>query len=86
LVGIDLSPAILDEAEKLRPGLYDERIVGDLTEVFRERKPISLIIAADSYIYFGDLEPLFEAMEEGLDANGLAAFTLENVDAENEDM
>lgn len=84
LIGVDLSAAILDEAEKLRPGLYNERIVGDLTDIFRERKPISLIIAADSYIYFGDLEPLFQAMEEGLEDNGLAAFTLENVDAETE--
>ena len=74
----------MDEAEKLRPGLYDERLVGDLTDIFRERKPISLIIAADSYIYFGDLEPLFQAMAEGLGQDGLAAFTLENVDAENE--
>jgi predicted TPR repeat methyltransferase len=74
----------LDEAEKLRPGLYDERVEGDITEVFRNRKPISLIIAADSYIYFGDLEPLFEAMEEGLGTDGTAAFTLENVDTENE--
>lgn len=50
LIGVDLSKAILDEAEKARPGLYDERIVGDLIEVFDAKHP-SLIIAADSYIY-----------------------------------
>ena len=50
LIGVDLSKAILDEAEKARPGLYDERIVGDLIEVFDAKQP-SLIIAADSYIY-----------------------------------
>jgi predicted TPR repeat methyltransferase len=84
LIGVDLSQAILDEAEKLRPKLYDERIANDVTEVFRQKKPISLIVAADSYIYFGDLDPLFDAMEEGLDDDGYVAFTLENVAVEDE--
>jgi predicted TPR repeat methyltransferase len=84
LIGVDLSQAILDEAERLRPKLYDERITGDVTEVFRNKKPISLIVAADSYIYFGDLDPLFSSMQDGLDMDAYLAFTLENVDAENE--
>lgn len=84
MIGVDLSEAILDEAERLRPKLYDERIMGDVTEVFRRKKPISLIVAADSYIYFGDLDPLFASMQDGLDMDAYVAFTLENVDAENE--
>ena len=84
LIGVDLSEAILDEAERLRPNLYDERIVGDITEVFRRKKPISLIVAADSFIYFGDLDPLFDAIEDGLDHGAYIAFTLENTDAETE--
>lgn len=84
LIGVDLSEAILMEAVKARPKLYDETLVGDVTQVFRDQKPISLIIAADSYIYFGDLVPLFESMQEGLEDGGYAAFTLENVDVENE--
>ena len=84
MVGVDLSEAILDEAEKLRPKLYDERIAGDVTEVFRQKKPISLIIAADSYIYFGDLVPLFESMQDSVADDGYIAFTLENVDEESE--
>jgi predicted TPR repeat methyltransferase len=79
LIGVDLSEAILKEAEKVRPKMYDERIAGDLVEVFRAKQPVSLIIAADSYIYFGDLVPLFESMEESLVPGGFAAFTLENV-------
>lgn len=78
LVGVDLSPSIIEEANKARPGLYDETQVGDATEVFRKKKPVSLIIAGDSYIYFGDLMPLFQSMEEGLMDGGIAAFTLEN--------
>lgn len=84
LIGVDLSQAILDEAVKVRPTLYDQVLVGDVTQVFREQKPISLIIAADSYIYFGDLVPLFESMQEGLQDGGYAAFTLENVNTDNE--
>lgn len=84
LVGVDLSAAIINEAEKKRPGLYDERVVGDITEVFVAKKPIDLIVAADSYIYFGDLVPLFESMEAGLADGGYAAFTLENVAEDSE--
>lgn len=84
MIGVDLSEAILDEAEKLRPKLYDERIARDVTEVFLEKKPISLIVAADSYIYFGDLVPLFDSMQEGLEEGGFVAFTLENVDEASE--
>lgn len=78
LVGVDLSPSIIEEAKKARPELYDETLVGDVTDVFRAKKPVSMIIAGDSYIYFGDLTPLFQSMKEGLMDGGIAAFTLEN--------
>jgi len=84
LVGIDLSPSIILEAEKMRPNLYDLTKVGDFMEIFRSMKPISLIIAADSYIYFGDLVPLFQSMKDGLADGGIVAFTLENVSEEDE--
>jgi predicted TPR repeat methyltransferase len=80
-----LSPSIIEEAVKARPDLYDETKVGDVTEIFQEMKPIDLIIAADSYIYFGDLNPLFKAMSEGLNDNGIVAFTLENPPEEYEE-
>jgi predicted TPR repeat methyltransferase len=86
LIGVDLSENILLEAERARPGLYDEKLVGDVTHVFVEKSPISLITAADSYIYFGDLEPLFESMQQGLKEGGYAAFTLENVDKESQEV
>ena len=86
LVGVDLSAAILAQAEQARPGLYNETRVGDVMAVFQGELAgrISLIVAADSYIYFGDLVPLFEAMYEGLRPGGYVAFTLENVDEESE--
>jgi predicted TPR repeat methyltransferase len=84
LIGVDLSPSIIEEAKKARPLLYDDTIAGDVMDAFAEKKPISLIIAADSYIYFGDLDPLFSSMAVGLEDGGFAAFTLENVSSENE--
>ena len=84
MVGVDLSEAIILEAQKMRPNLYDEVRVGDVTEVFRAEAPISMIVAADSYIYFGDLDPLFASMEESLEDGGYVAFTLENVSEDNE--
>lgn len=84
LIGVDLSQAILDQAVLQRPGLYDEMIAGDVIEAFRDKAPLSLIIAADSYIYFGNLDPLFFSMSEGLEVGGLAAFTLENVNLDDE--
>jgi predicted TPR repeat methyltransferase len=86
LIGVDLSEAIIAKAMETRPHLYDEVYVGDITTIFQERKgTISLIIAADSFIYFGDLDPLFDAIRVGLqDHNGYIAFTLENVDMDTE--
>ena len=84
LVGVDLSPSIIEEAKKTRPLLYDDTRVGDVTEIFLEMKPISLIIAADSFIYFGDLDPLFSSIVGGLEDGGFVAFNLENVSTENE--
>ena len=84
LIGVDLSEAIIKEAQKARPSLYDSVKVGDITQIFREVKPISLIIAGDSYIYFGDLAELFQSMYDGLMDGGFAAFTLENVSTDDE--
>jgi predicted TPR repeat methyltransferase len=60
--------------------LYGERIARDVTKVFLEKKPISLIVEAGSYIYFGDLVPLFDSMQDGLEEGEFVVFTLENVD------
>ncbi len=84
LVGVDLSLAIIEQANLNRPGLYNETKVGDIIEIFRELKPVSLIVAGDSYIYFGDLNPLFESVSDSLVGGGYAAFTLEDVDVESE--
>jgi hypothetical protein len=39
---------VVEEAFNVRPNLYNETRVGDVTDVFREMKPESLIIDGDS--------------------------------------
>jgi predicted TPR repeat methyltransferase len=86
LIGVDLSRAILDQAVSQRPGLYDAVIAGDVIQTFHDKaSSLSLIIAADSFIYFGNLDPLLAALHIGLtNDGGLAAFTLENVNVDDE--
>jgi len=86
LIGVDLSENIIEEAKRTRPNLYDETVVGDvITTLQKAKKKISLIVAADSLIYFGDLEPLFSAMVIGLETDGYLAFTLENASPESQE-
>ena len=86
LIGIDLSPSIITEGKKLRPKLYDVTLVGDIIELLLSnyKQKIDLLIAADSYIYFGDLVPLMGCMKSSIKDGGYAAFTLENVDEDIE--
>mmetsp|Transcript_3382 Transcript_3382/g.6861 ORF Transcript_3382/g.6861 Transcript_3382/m.6861 type:complete len:477 (-) Transcript_3382:30-1460(-) len=84
LVGMDLSQRIIDEAKIKRPGLYDRTFVGDIVDgVRKEKGKIDLVVAADSFIYFGDLSVLFGSIREGLNVGGYLAFTLEDVGKED---
>lgn len=78
LVGVDLSPAMLDKARAR--GVYDALIHAELT-AWLERQPAAfdLVVMADSLIYFGDLGRVFDAVCRSLRPGGLFAFTLELV-------
>ncbi|KAL7533779.1 hypothetical protein ACHAXR_006868 [Thalassiosira sp. AJA248-18] len=88
LVGIDLSQTIIDHAKQTRPNLYTEFKTGDVKEVLHQyalqKKEISLLVAADTFIYFNDLSALFAAINVSLEEGGYAIFSLENVSVENE--
>ena len=88
LVGVDLSPAIIDLAKESRPNLYNEFKTGDIKEILygyaKQEQQISLLVAADTFIYFNDLNELFAAIKAGLEEGGYAIFSLENVSIENE--
>jgi predicted TPR repeat methyltransferase len=76
LKGIDLSPMMLQKAEALK--LYDELIIGDITDVLKNLKEkYDLILSADVFIYLGELNKVFRAISRSLKPGGLLAFSLE---------
>lgn len=81
LVGVDLSAAMIGRAREL--DLYDDLIEAELTAYLNDQ-PLSfdLIAAADTFNYFGALEPLLIAAAHALKENGVLVYTLEEGQAE----
>jgi predicted TPR repeat methyltransferase len=76
LVGVDLSPAMVMQAQA--KDLYDRTAVGDLmTFLEDEESEFDLMLAADVFVYFENLRPVLEAARRHLEPGGLIAFTLE---------
>lgn len=76
LTGVDLSPKMIQKARE--HGIYDELIVGDLLTPLRESNARhDLIIAADVFIYVGDLSQIFATCQIALRPGGLFAFSTE---------
>ena len=74
--GVDLSSAMLGEARKL--GVYRDLIHVDLVEFLAATEMrVSLLLAADVFIYVGDLAPVFRSSRRILDPGGCLAFTVE---------
>lgn len=78
LVGVDLSSKMLAKAHAR--GVYDELVTGELTAVLLEREnQIDLAIAADVFVYIGELAPVFDAVARALRPVGLFAFSVEAI-------
>ena len=76
LAGVDLSPAMLEQARQRN--VYDRLEVGGLVEKMLEApRQYDLLSAADVLIYLGDLAPTFEAAAGALHPGGLFVFTVE---------
>jgi predicted TPR repeat methyltransferase len=77
LVGVDLSPRMLELAEKR--GSYRRLILGDATETLRglAAGSFDVVLAADVLVYIGDLAALFEAVARALAPGGVFAFSVE---------
>ena len=79
LVGVDLSPRMLDQARAR--GVYDELVSAELTAFLASASDqYDLIVATDVLIYVGDLEPLFRAAGDALRPGGLLAVSTERAD------
>jgi predicted TPR repeat methyltransferase len=79
LVGVDLSPAMIDQAAA--KGLYDRFITTDaaaaLTGEAGNAAKYQLIIAADVFVYMNELAPVVVNVARVLAPDGIFAFTVE---------
>ena len=76
-VGVDLSEKMLEQA-RLK-SCYDELHAMDLTCYLKKTQRLfSLFVAADSFIYMGDLQPVFLNMQRCAQRNALVAFSIEH--------
>jgi predicted TPR repeat methyltransferase len=84
LVGVDLSPGMLEQAR--RKNIYDRLAVGDLAEFLAGEKhagnKYDLILAADVFAYLPDLAPVARASAAVLTPGGIFAFSVETHDGE----
>jgi predicted TPR repeat methyltransferase len=80
LIGVDLSAEMVARARELN--VYDDIVVAELTEYLTGHpNRFDLIVAADTFNYFGALEELLAAAADALREAGLLIFTLEHFDA-----
>ncbi|MBT0956548.1 methyltransferase domain-containing protein [Alphaproteobacteria bacterium KMM 3653] len=75
LIGIDLSPAILAEAEAR--GVYDTLAEGDVTAMPLPEGQVDLIYCADVLTYLGDLAPVLDSFARALSPAGRVIISTE---------
>jgi predicted TPR repeat methyltransferase len=77
LVGVDLSPKMLEQVAKR--GNYDQLACEELTLFLdRSHARFDLVVAADVLIYFGDIAPIFASAANAIRPGGLLAFSTES--------
>jgi predicted TPR repeat methyltransferase len=82
LTGVDLSPKMLEKAR--RRGVYETLIADDLVKyVSGQRQAYDLVVAADVFIYIGDLSAVFMAVRTALKDGGLFGFSVEEAETDN---
>jgi predicted TPR repeat methyltransferase len=79
LVGVDLSPAMVAQAESKQ--LYDRLATGELAAFLKDElskgERYDLVVAADVFVYVNDLAPVLAASAQVLAPGGVLAFTVE---------
>jgi len=77
LIGVDLSAAMIARADE--KGIYDETHVAKIADFLSaaEHAHYDLVLAADVFVYVGDLAPIFADIAKILAPGGLLAFTVE---------
>ena len=79
-IGVDLSPRMVEAAA--RTGLYEALHVADVAQALQKEPAASfdLVIAADVFVYIGDLAPIFAQAALALSRGGLFAFSVQKAD------
>ncbi len=84
LVGVDLSPKMVEEARA--KGLYDRLVTGDIAHFLAEQQAgnaaFHLVIAADVFGYMADFAEVAGRCADVLTPGGLFGFTVETHDGE----
>ncbi len=84
LVGVDLSPGMLEKARARR--CYDELVAMELCEFMRGRPAaFDVVLSADTLVYFGALEEVLAAARACLRTDGLLTFTVERWETDEPD-
>jgi predicted TPR repeat methyltransferase len=79
LCGVDLSENMLKKAEQR--AIYDGLFCEDITEFLSwHPRQYDLVVAADVFVYLGDLTSTFERVRESLEDDGLFCFSVEAID------
>lgn len=80
LTGIDLSARMLAQARER--GLYDQLIEGDIVQVLSAgRTGFDLAVAADVFVYIGDLQAVLAGVAQAVRAGGWLLFSVESLPA-----
>jgi len=83
IVGVDLSPRMLEKAERTR--LYESLHETDLVSFLRQRADAEadLVVAADVFVYMASLDDVFRETHRVLRREGLFAFTVQAHEGED---
>jgi len=82
LVGVDLSPKMLELAEAR--ACYDQLTHAEISDYLKATQDVfDCIVAADVFIYVGELRKIFERVARSLADGGLLAFTAERSDTKD---